>query len=445
MSLDFESNAPPIGSEDELVDWFADGEKTSGRLGVGVEHEKLPYRNADFGPVTYGEGIGPFLKGMSRFGWEPIGGNAVVALKRGAESITLEPGGQVELAGAVHHSLVDARDEMRRHLDECDEVSQELGFGFAWLGLRPRGMGSEMPLMPKERYRRMSAYLPRQGRRALDMMFLSATVQANFDYTSESDMVAKMRTAMLVSPIVAALSANSPYRHGRWDGYRSSRYAAWREVDPDRCGLLPFVFDEDFGYRRYLDYALDVPMLFVKREGRFVDLGGRTFRSFLREGHDGHRPNVSDFETHLSLMFPEVRLKRFIEVRSADCVPPAYAIAAIALWKGILYDEESLTASYALLNPLRGSRLQALQYRVAQDGLNAREGEFRVLDIARELLALASKGLERVDPQASQAGLLKPLEELVVRRSTLADDLLTKYGEVPDDAAIASLLRRAPS
>lgn len=441
MSLDFESNAPPIQSVDELIAWFRVGEKPKHEHGVGIEHEKLVYRHSDGAAVSYDGGVAALLRGFIRLGWEPLGDGPVVALKRAGVAITLEPGGQIELAGAVHRSLIEVKRELDEHVAESQELGDELGIGLAWYGMRPMERASEVAIMPKERYRRMSAYLPRKGRRALDMMFLTATVQANFDYVDEADMVAKMRLATAASPMVAAIFAHSPYRHGSWDGYRTSRYAAWREVDPDRCGILDFVFDEDFGYRRYLDYALDIPMLFFRRDGRFVDLGALPFRRFLEEGHGGHRPNLSDFETHLSLMFPEVRLKRFIEVRSVDCVPPAYALASVALWKGLLYDDDSRSKALELLRDLRGARLAEVALRVAQDGLAARTGRFDVLEIARELAKIAACGLNRIDPDASKACMLDPVHELLDRGATLADDLVERFGRELNSVTALELLR----
>ncbi len=442
MSLDFESDAPPIKSLDELVEWFAAGEK-SGTLGVGMEHEKLPFRLADGGPVDYDSGIGPFLLGMTRFGWEaPESDGPVVMLKRGGESITLEPGGQVELAGAVRHNLHDAAHDLDAHVRESGEVAAANGFAFAWLGLRPGELPAAMPAMPKPRYRLMADYLPRHGRRALDMMFLSATVQANFDYVSEADMVEKMRVAMAISPTMAAIFANSPFRNRAWDGNRSSRYAAWREVDPDRCGLLDFVFDDDMGYRRYLEYALDIPMLFYRREGRFIRLE-RSFREFMEKGHDGERPNIGDFETHLSLMFPEVRLKQFIEVRSVDCVPPALAMASVAMWKGVLYDATARREALSLFGA-RGRDLAAIQYLAAQDGLHAKTRDYSALDLARELLRIAEAGLDRQDTDGpEERSLLEPAKALVASGQTLADRWVGDYGANLDAQRTRELLLSA--
>ncbi|MEL6543836.1 MAG: glutamate-cysteine ligase family protein [Myxococcota bacterium] len=440
MSLDFESDAPPIESLDELVDWFAKGEK-SGSLGVGVEHEKLPFRLEDGAPVDYDSGIGPFLRSMSRFGWEPPEGDGpAVMLKRGDESITLEPGGQVELASGVRENLHDAADDLHHHVRESNEVAAEHGFAFAWLGLRPGELADKMPGVPKPRYQHMASYLPTKGRRALDMMFLSATVQANFDYVSESDMSEMMRVSMAISPTVSSIFCNSPYRNGEWHGYRSSRYAAWREVDPERCGLLHFVFDDDMGYRRYLEYALDVPMLFYRRKGRFVELK-KPFREFLEQGHNGERPNLGDFETHLSLMFPEVRLKQFIEVRSVDCVPPSLALASVALWKGVLYDSTARAQCMELFAPYRGAALDAIQFTVAQDGLSAHTTNYHALELARELVQIAEGGLDRIASEGrAERSLLEPVKELLSSGKTLADRRITQFGGRLDHQSIHELL-----
>lgn len=438
MSSDVERASPPIASIDDLVDLLRLGEKR-GDLRVGAEHEKLPFVEATLRPADYEHGIRPLLLGLTKYGWEPEpDAERPIALSRGGARITLEPGGQFELSGAPQPTMHDIASELYEHLVELFAVSAPLGLRCSSLALRPRESARTAPWMPKPRYEVMREYLPNKGRRGLDMMLLTATVQANFDFTSEADMAAKMRTAMAVSPVVAAMSANSPYALGEWSGYRSQRYAVWREVDPDRCGLLPFVFEPGFGYRDYVEWALDVPMIFVRRGGVYVAGDGvRTFRQFWREGHDGDRATIADFQNHLSTLFPEVRLKSYLEVRSADACPPVYSLGLIALWKGLLYDAAALAEAYALVADRSFGERQAMQLAAAQDGLVGHGPGWHLGELASELVRLARQGLAR-QSQTDLLGrdetiYLGPLEELVQSRQTLADRMVAKHGAGPLD------------
>ncbi len=440
MSSDVERDSPVIESIDMLTALLAAGEKRAGALRVGTEHEKLPFFEDSLAPVGYEEGIRPLLRGLMKHGWAPEpDAEQPIALVRGGASVTLEPGGQVELSGAPLPSLHDTERELSLHQAELAEVASSLGIGFLGLGFRPFETTAEMPWMPKPRYAVMRDYLPRHGGAALEMMLLSATVQANFDYQSEADMAAKMRCAMSVSPIVAALFAASPFEAGLWRGRRTRRYAMWRDVDPDRCGLLPFVFEDDFGYRRYVEWALDVPMFFLRRGGAYEPLSGVTFRRFLESGLHGERATVADFENHLSTLFPEVRLKTYLEVRSADAGPLGMVLALPALWKGLLYDEEARRAATALLAHLSFTERLAMQVAVAQDGLAAHGPGWHAHDLAGELVRLARAGLRRQavrDAQgADEQRFLEPLEGVVASRNTLADELVARLGPGPFDAA----------
>jgi glutamate--cysteine ligase len=445
MSSDVERASPPITSVDDLVEPLRSGEK-SGELLVGLEHEKLPVVERTLRPADYEHGILPLLLGLTRFGWVPEPDPArPVALRRGRSTVTLEPGGQFELSAAPLPTTHDIALDLHRHLTELFEVAGPLGLRCSTLGLRPRESTVTAPWMPKPRYAAMREYLPKKGRFALDMMLLTATVQANFDFVSEADMAAKMRTAMGISPVVAAIFAHSPYWLGKWSGYRTRRYAVWREVDPDRCGLLPFVFEPDFGYRQYVEWALDVPMIFVRRGGEYLPGDGLTFRRFWKESTAVDPATVADFENHLSTLFPEVRLKRYLEVRSADACPPPYALAVIALWKGILYDAQALAEAWALVSGLVFEERLAMQLAAAQDALRGHGPGWHLGELARELVRIARGGLRRQarldDFGRDETMYLDPLEELVKTEVTLADRLLKNFGEGPlDDADLRMLL-----
>ena len=407
MSLDRKA-APelerPIGDASDLVAFLAAGEKPATRFRIGTEHEKIGLVADTFAPVPYeGErGIGRILERIAELdGWTPIfEAEALVALEKGAANITVEPGGQIELSGAPLASIHETCDEFHTHLDVVKRASEPLGIVWVGLGMHPLTGVSDVPHMPKERYRIMRDYLPGRGRLALHMMHLTATVQANFDFSDEADMVSSMRTAMAVTPIVSAIFANSSLAEGKPSGFASRRLDIWTETDPDRCGLLHFVFDEDFGYRRYVEWALDVPMFFIVRDGAYIATPGVSFRRFLAEGFRGHRALLRDFALHLTTLFPEVRLKQVIEVRGADAVPAALTCSLPALWKGLLYDREAREAALGLVADWGAPEREEALGRVARLGLAARvagpRGERSVLDLARELVDLASDGLRRI-------------------------------------------------
>jgi glutamate--cysteine ligase len=439
MSSDVERASPALRSVEDMVALLRAGEKPAGALRVGTEHEKLPYRTRTLSAVPYDDGIRLLLRGLIERGWAPEpDAEQPIALRRGRASVTLEPGGQFELSGAPLASIHETRDELRHHLTELLEVARPLGIAFAGIGFRAFETTDEMPWMPKPRYRVMRAYLPKRGDAALEMMLLSATVQANFDYVSEIDMAAKMRCAMSVSPVVAALFAASPFMHGAWRGFRTRRYAMWRDVDRERCGLLPFVFD-DFGYRDYVEWALDVPMFFLRRAGEYRALEGVTFRRFFTEGLGGERATVADFENHLSTLFPEVRLKTYLEVRSADAASLPMAIALPALWKGLLYDAEACAAATKLLSHLAFSERLGMQIAIAQDGLAAHGARWHAGELAREIVRLAREGLARQAVRDAtgkdESVYLEPLEEIARTRRTLADELILRFGAGPYDEA----------
>ncbi len=409
----------PVTSTSELVDYLRAGETPADGFRIGTEHEKIGLRAEDFGPVPYeGErGIGALLEKIAREdGWTPVfEAENVIALEKDGASITLEPGGQLELSGAPVRSIFETCDEFNRHLDLVRRVSEPMGLIWLSVGCNPLYEVGDIPRMPKARYHIMRRYLPTRGDFSLHMMHLTATVQANLDYSDEADMVAKMRTAMGLTPVVSAMFANSSLSGGKPGGFISHRVRFWRHTDPDRCGLLPFVFDPDFGYARYVEWALDVPMFFLVRDGKYLPATGMTFRQFMKTGLEGHRATLTDFDRHLTTLFPEVRLKQVLEVRGADAVPSHLTCALPALWKGILYDAEALSAAWSLVEDWSFEEREAALDAVARDGLAAEVPGGPVLPLAREVVSLAFGGLRRIahpgESRDDERGFLEPLFE----------------------------------
>lgn len=403
MSLDRSASpdlVQPVGSLVELVDWMRGGEKPASEWRVGTEHEKIGLRDEDGASIAYEgtRGIAVLLDRVAEIeGWSRISEDGqTVALEKDNASITLEPGGQFELSGAPLRTVHETCDELHNHLDVMQRACEPLGISFVGLGMSPVLGVEDAPRMPKARYRIMRDYLPTRGELAMHMMHLTATVQANFDFCDEADMVAKMRAGMALSPIVSAIFANSSLERGKPSGFVSRRMEIWRHTDPDRCGLLHFVFDDDFSYKRYVEWAVDVPMFFVLREGRYLPTPGLRFRDFLEHGFQGEMARLGDFATHLTTLFPEVRLKRVIELRGADAVNAELTCALPALWKGLLYDADARQEALTLaLASSPGAREQGL-LDVARLGLRARFDGRRVLDLARELHEIAHAGLRRI-------------------------------------------------
>ena len=413
------ATAEPIGAVDELVDYLRGGEKPPERWRVGTEHEKIGLHEASQSPVSYegDRGIRAVLERVAETGgWEPVeeAGRLIELRKHGA-SITLEPGGQLELSGAPLRTIHETCDEFHTHLALMKQVCEPLGIAWLGLGIHPLHAVSELPVMPKARYKIMRAYLPTRGALALEMMFATATVQANFDYGSEADMVAKLRMALSVQPLVSAIFANSSLSAGKPNGFVSRRLHIWEQTDPDRCGVLPFVFEPGFGYARYVEWALDVPMFFVVRDSEYIPAEGRTFRHFLERGFGEHRASLDDFDRHLTTLFPDVRLKRFIEVRGADAVPPGLTCSLPALWKGLFYDSESREAATQLLAHASPAEREAARMDVARRGMQAQYAGRPVLELARELAELSRAGLRRIghagSHDADETGYLDPVFE----------------------------------
>jgi glutamate--cysteine ligase len=372
---------------------------------------------------------------LPRFGYEPfLESGRPIAATCGSLSISLEPGGQLELSGRPFKCAHECARELRRHLALTRALGAELGQQWLGVGYRPFGTVADAQWMPKGRYGRMREHLSRTGRLALDMMTMTATVQANFDYRDEADMAFKVRAATSISSLVAALFANSPIVQGKESGYLSFRTQVWREMDPARCGLLEAAYRPNFGYHAYAEWALDVPMIFVRRNGTYRDPRGLTFRGFLAEGLEGERASMSDWEDHLTTLFPEVRLKKVIEVRGADGGTYEMCAALPALWKGLLYDRDALAAAEALIDLPFAERV-AFQESVAREALAARANGHRALDLCRELVSFAAAGLKRqTSCGADEQPFLDPLRELIEEGRCPAERALQRlHGEYAGD------------
>jgi glutamate--cysteine ligase len=433
-------DARPLVFED-LVRWFEAGSKPAAQWRVGAEHEKFPFRLQSHAPVPYEgpDGIEALLKGLMRFGWAGVyedsdEGEVLIALERGKANVSLEPGGQFELSGAPLETMHDICEETGVHLEEVKAVADELGIGFLGLGFTPVWRRDEVPVMPKGRYKIMRAYMPKVGGLGLDMMFRTCTVQANLDFGSEADMTAKFRASLALQPIATALFANSPFIEGKPSGFVSARANVWTDTDADRTGMLDFVFADGFGFETYARYALDVPMYFVKREGRYVDVSGRSFRDFM-DGRlpelPGERPTIKDWADHVTTIFPEVRLKQYLEMRGADSGPESRLCALPALWTGLLYDAVSLAGAWDLCKTWTAEQHNALRADVARRGLKAEIAGRTVQDVAKDVLALAREGLKRRNRLSGglvdETGYLAELIEIADSGITPAERLLELY------------------
>ncbi|MEE2691312.1 MAG: glutamate--cysteine ligase [Pseudomonadota bacterium] len=397
-----DANEPPIETIDQLAGWMEAGSKPKADWRIGTEHEKFVYCRTTLKPVGYeGEhGIRNILETMSaRTGWSLIVENdKPIGLKGDGATVSLEPGGQFELSGAPLETVHQTCDEVHTHLAVIKDVAGPNGVAFFGMGFAPTWTREEMPEMPKPRYGIMRRYMPKVGKLGLDMMHRTCTVQVNLDYGSEADMAAKFRTSLALQPIATALFANSALKEGKRSGWASWRAHIWTDTDPDRTGLLDFVFEPGFGFERYAEYMLDVPMYFVRRDGKYIDAAGQSFRDFI-DGKlpalPGVRPTLSDWEDHLSTAFPEVRLKRFLEMRGADSGPWARICALPAFWVGLLYDETALAAAWETAKGWTRDERETLRVDAAHYGLKAKIGGRTVQDVAKELLAISREGLRR--------------------------------------------------
>jgi glutamate--cysteine ligase len=430
----------PIESRDELVAWFAEGEKPEADFRIGTEHEKVPFRKGDHTPIPYEgpDGIRALLEGMqSLLGWEPIieNGHIIGLLDvTGGGAISLEPGGQFELSGAPVRDLHGTCRELHSHLSQVREVADPLGIGFLSLGMSPKWTIAETPVMPKRRYEIMSGYMPKVGTRGLDMMFRTATVQVNLDFASEADMVKKLRVSLALQPIATALFANSPFTDGKPNGFLSKRSEIWLDTDNNRTGMIPWAFEDGMGYEAYTDYALDVPMYFVKRGDTYHDVTGASFRDLLAgrlEALPGERATLSDWSNHLTTIFPEVRVKRYLEMRGADVGRTSRICSLSALWVGLLYDAASLDGAWDLVKDWTAAEREQLRADVPAQGLAAKIRNRSVRDVARDVLELSRAGLAARGRDNGvgddETVYLATLDQIVVGGRTNADDLLERF------------------
>jgi len=429
----------PIESRAELVAWFEKGNKPKSRFRIGTEHEKFAFLTDGNLPVPYDgrRSIHSLLVGMQHLlGWEPImdGANIIgLADVTGGGAISLEPGGQFELSGAPVETIHQTCSELMAHLAQLREIARPLGIGFLGLGMSPKWTRAETPMMPKSRYKIMTSYMPKVGTLGLDMMYRTCTVQTNLDFSSEADMVKKLRVSLALQPISTALFANSPFTENKPNGFLSFRSEIWRDTDNNRAGMLPFAFEDGMGFERYVDYALDVPMYFVKRDD-YIDVSGLSFRDLLKgklPGHPELKATLSDWVNHVSTIFPEVRLKRFLEMRGADGGPWRRLPAHPAFWVGLLYDDACLDAAWDIAKGWSAEERQKLRDDVPKLGFKATIGGRTVLDLAKECLSIAEVGLKRRGNRDSlshdETRYLVPLQEFVARGITPAEELLEKY------------------
>ncbi|MBX9731148.1 MAG: glutamate--cysteine ligase [Sphingomonas sp.] len=427
-----------IEHRDQLIASFAKGEKPPERWRIGTEHEKFVYALNDHRAPSYDEagGIRDLLMALTEFGWEPVmEGGKVIALNGSDGSVSLEPAGQFELSGAPLDNLHQTCAETGRHLEQVLKIGERFGIGFLGLGMWPDKTRAELPIMPKGRYAIMLRHMPRVGSMGLDMMLRTCTIQVNLDYQSEADMVKKFRVGLALQPLATALFANSPFTEGKPNGMLSYRSHIWSDTDPARTGMLPFVFEDGFGYDRYTDYALDVPMYFVYRDGKYIDAAGLSFRDFLKGDLSvlpGELPTTDDWNDHLSTAFPEVRLKSFLEMRGADGGPWNRICALPAFWVGLLYDQGALDAAWDLVKGWSMEERELLRSSVPKLALDAPlPGGGTLRDIAGQVLDISHAGLAaraRTDAGGSnETGFLDPLREIVRSGKVPAQLLLDRY------------------
>ncbi|MBD9525535.1 glutamate--cysteine ligase [Paracoccus sp. PAR01] len=433
----------PIERPEQLAEYIASGEKPKDNWRIGTEHEKFGYRHSDLMPLPYDGPAGtPTVKAMlegirDRFGWKPVlEGEHIIGLERDGANVSLEPGGQLELSGAPVETIHQTCDEVNSHLAEVKSVADDLGAGFIGLGAAPIWSQDQMPMMPKGRYRLMTDYMGRVGELGTQMMYRTCTVQVNLDFGSEADMVQKLRVALALQPIATALFANSPFLDNKPNGMKSWRANIWQHLDDARTGLLPFAFESGMGYEAWVDYVLDVPMYFVYRDGKYINALGQSFRDFMKgqlPALPGEVPTLSDWADHLTTVFPEARVKKFIEMRGADGGPWRRLCALPALWVGLIYDQNALDAAWDLCRGWSAEQRDGLRVAAARQGLQGEFDGLRLHDIARDVLEIAEFGL-KARARVGAGGLvpdethfLNALKESVDSGKAPADELLAKY------------------
>ena len=435
-----QSGGGPIENIGQLAEYLAAGCKPPADWRIGTEHEKFGYCKDTLKPIPYeGErSVLAVLEGLrDGHGWAPLteGGHLIGLTKDGA-NVSLEPGGQLELSGAPLETIHETCDEVNAHLRDVKDIADKVGVGFIGLGAAPIWRHEDMPRMPKGRYKLMTDYMDRVGTMGKVMMYRTCTVQVNLDFASEADMVQKFRVALALQPVATALFANSPFFEGQSNGHKSWRSRVWRDLDADRTGMLPFVFEDGMGFERYVNYALDVPMYFVYRDGKYIDALGQSFRDFLRgelPALPGEMPTLSDWADHLTTIFPEARIKKFMEMRGADGGPWRRLCALPAFWTGIMYEQSSLDAAWDLVKGWDAPTREALRIAASEDALAARVNGIRMHDLAREALEISDAGL-KARARAGAGGLvpdethfLNALRESVDSGKVPADELLDRY------------------
>ncbi|EAQ13450.1 glutamate--cysteine ligase [Maritimibacter alkaliphilus HTCC2654] len=435
-----QSGGGPITDQSQLAGYLEAGCKPKDDWRIGTEHEKFGYCKDTLKPLPYdGErSIRAMLEGLrDTYGWAPVeeGGN-LIGLEKDGANVSLEPGGQLELSGAPLETIHQTCDEVNEHLREVQDIADRIGAGFIGLGAAPEWTHEDMPMMPKGRYRLMTDYMGRVGTHGTQMMYRTCTVQVNLDFASEADMVQKFRVALALQPVATALFANSPFFDGKPNGHKSWRSRVWRGLDDARTGMLPFVFEDGMGFERYVDYALDVPMYFVYRDGKYIDALGQSFRDFLKgelPALPGEVPTLSDWADHLTTIFPEARIKKFMEMRGADGGPWRRICALPAFWTGIMYDQSALDAAWDLIKGWDAETREALRVAASEDALDAVVGSIRMKDLAAQALEISRAGLKaRARPASGgmipdERHFLNTLEDSVEDGRTPADELLAHY------------------
>jgi glutamate--cysteine ligase len=437
MSVPAAADTTPIESRSQLVAHLESGAKPRSQWRIGTEHEKFAFDEKTLRRLPYegANGIRALLEGFSRYGWQPIKeGETLIGATKGKAAISLEPGGQLELSGAPLETIHQTCDEVHEHLREAKTICTEIGAGLLGLGFDPKWRRDDVPWMPKGRYKIMRDYMTKKGKLGHDMMLRTCTVQVNLDFSSEADMVKKLRVALALQPVASALFANSPFTEGRPNGYLSYRQHIWTDTDPDRTGLIPFAFEDGMGFERYVDYALDVPMYFVYRGGKYVDVSGQSFRAFMQgrlHNLAGVRPSLSDWADHLTTLFPEARLKKYLEMRGADGGRWRSLCSLPALWVGLLYDQTALDAAWDMVKDWSTAERAALHGAVPKEGFKAKFRNETVRDLALRVLALAREGLKNRAKNdrigQDETAYLNDIQTAAEKNLTFAEELLEAY------------------
>ncbi|MCC1481138.1 glutamate--cysteine ligase [Roseibaca sp. Y0-43] len=435
-----QSGGGPIESKAQLAEYLAAGCKPKDQWRIGTEHEKFGYCRDTLNPLPYDgpRSIRAVLEGLrDRYGWAPVlEAGHIIGLEKDGANVSLEPGGQLELSGAPLENIHQTCDEVNQHLREVRSVAEEIGVEFIGLGAAPIWSHEQMPVMPKGRYKLMTEYMDRVGTMGKTMMYRTCTVQVNLDFGSEPDMVQKLRVALALQPVATALFANSPFLDGKPNGHKSWRSRVWRDLDPARTGMLPFVFEDGFGFETWVEYALDVPMYFVYRDGKYINALGQSFRDFMRgelPALPGEVPTLSDWADHLTTIFPEARLKKFIEMRGADGGPWRRLCALPALWVGLCYDQNALDAAWDIAKGWDAETREGLRVAASVDGLQGEAGGVKLYDIARQVVDTAEAGLKARARQGAggmlpdETHFLNALKESLETGQAPADELLARY------------------